>query len=506
MNEPLAGSRLLLMTLGLGLGTFAVALDGAVANVAITSIAGDLAVSPNQGTWAITSFTAANAITLPLTGVLARRFGEVRLFVVATALFTLASILCALAPGLTALVLARIFQGAVAGPMLPLSQSLLLQNFPARLRGMALAVVSMTVTIAPLTGPIVGGTITDNWTWPWIFLINVPIGLAAAALVWSTLRRRETARSTPRFDAVGLVLLVVWVGCLQVLLDKGQEVDWFAAPLAIGLGISALVGAAYFVVWELTSPHPLVNLRLYGNRNFFIGTLATALPWSVLFSGLVVFPLWLQTSMGYTATWAGVATASFGVFIMLLTPIVGRLLTRLNLKYVLTVSFSLLWLGTYLASRMNTDATLWDMALPRLIQGAGLGLFFVPLLTIALSNIPPAGLASATGVFYFTRTLAGSIGVSVGIAVWDRREVFHYARLADWSGEGAMARLLRQGVEGFGSLGAGGLDRMEHLLWRQANMLAANDVYFAASCLLPPILLLIWLARPPFVPGGRRAP
>ncbi|MDD3650080.1 DHA2 family efflux MFS transporter permease subunit [Immundisolibacter sp.] len=501
---PLSASRLGLMTLGLGLGTFLVSLDFAVANVAIPNISGDLAVSPSQGTWAITSFTAANAIALPLTGWLARRFGEVRLFVAAGLLFTLFSLLCGLSPNLETLVVMRVLQGVVSGPMLPLSQSLLLRHFPAHLKGMALAVVSMTVTVAPLTGPIIGGAITDNWSWPWIFFINLPLGLLAAALVWSTLRDRETERARLPIDGVGLALLMIWVTALQVLLDKGQEIDWFASSFGLALGIAAAVALVVFVIWELGDRHPVVDLTLYGDRNFFIGAMATSLPWSILFAGLVVFPLWLQTNMGYTPTWAGVATAAFGVFIMLLTPVVGRLLGRINLKYLLTLSFSLLWLGTYLGSRANTDATLWDAALPRLVQGAGLGMFFVPLLTIALSNMPPQRLAAATGLFYFTRTLAGSIGVSLGITVWDRRETLHHARLAELFGSDALARMWDYGGERMASALPAQYALAERLLARQANMLGFNDLFYASCWLLPPLLLLVWLAKPPFVAAGGR--
>lgn len=503
-GAPLPPARLAMMTLGLGLGTFLVALDFAVANVAIPNISGNLAVSPSQGTWAITSFTAANAVALPLTGWLARRFGEVRLFVGAGLLFTVFSLLCGLAPNLEILVLMRILQGIVSGPMLPLSQALLLRNFPAHMKGMALAVVSMTVTIAPLMGPIIGGAITDNWSWPWIFYINLPLGVLAAGLVWTTLRDRETERTTPPIDTLGLTLLVIWVAALQILLDKGQEIDWFASPTGVALGVVALMGIAYFVIWELGHDHPVVDLRLYADRNFFIGAIATALPWAVLYSGLVVFPLWLQTSMGYTPTWAGVATASFGVFIMILTPFVGRLLGRINLKYLLSVSFFLLWLGTLLASRMNTDASLADLAFPRLIQGAGLGLFFVPLLTIALSNMPPQRLAAATGVFYFTRTLAGSIGVSVGISVWDRRETFHHARLAELFGPDALARMLDYGGERLAAALPAQFVLAERALARQAAILGANDLFYASCWLLPPFLLLVWLAKPPFIAGGGR--
>lgn len=492
------------MTLGLGLGTFLVSLDFAIANVAIPNISGDLAVSPSQGTWIITSFTAANAIALPLTGWLVQRFGEARLFVVSCLLFTLTSFLCGMAPNIDTLILLRIAQGAVCGPMLPLSQAILLRHFPPHLKGMAMAVVSMAVTVAPLMGPIVGGSITDNWSWPWIFFINVPLGVFAAALVWFTIHNWETPRVRPPIDVIGLLLLIVGVSALQVLLDKGQEVGWFESTFAVTLGLVAAVALTYFVVWELTDKHPVVDLQLLGDRNFLIGTLATSLPWGALFAGMVVFPLWLQTNMGYTPTWAGIATAAFGVFIMIFTPFVGRFLTRMNLKYLLSASFFFLWFGAFLAGRLNTEATLWSAAFPRLIQGMGLGLFFVPLLTITLSNMPQARMASATGLFYFSRTLAGSIGVSIGVTIWDRRAIFHHTHLAEVVNPATnLGADLQPLLHRLHELGPAGMEALERLMARQANILAANDLFFAASCLLPPILLLVWLAKPPFTPGGR---
>ena len=492
------------MTLGLGLGTFLVSLDFAIANVSIPNIPGDLAVSPSQGTWAITSFAAANAIALPLTGWLAQRFGEVRLFVASGVLFTIASLLCGLAPDMNSLILFRILQGVVSGPMLPLSQAILLHHFPLHLKGLAMAVVSMAVTVAPLTGPIIGGAITDNLSWPWIFFINVPLGMLAAALVWFTIHKHDTPSVRIPMDRVGLALLVIGVAALQVLLDKGREVDWFESTFAIYLGVLAALAIAYFIVWELSNDHPVVNLRLFGDRNFLIGVIGTSLPWGAVMAGMVVFPLWLQTNMGYTATWAGVAAGAVGVFIMLFTPFVGRFLTRLNLKYLLTVSFFLLWFSMLLGSRMSTEVSIWTAAFPRLVQGMALGLFFVPLLTIALSNMPQKRMASATGLFYFTRTLAGSIGVSIGITFWDRRTSFHHARLAEVTDPtGATDGRLQELLFRLQELGPAGFEALERLLSRQANMLATNDFFYAVSWMLPPILMLLWFARPPFKPGGR---
>src|SRR5436190_997631 len=259
---PLSGVTLALGTIALSLATFMNVLDTSIANVSIPAIAGDLAVSPDQGTWVITSFGVANAISLPLTGWLTQRYGQVRLFVGSVLLFVLASILCAFAPTLGLLIAFRVLQGAVAGPMIPLSQSLLLASYPKAKAGSALAIWGITTLVAPVVGPLLGGWLTDNLSWPWIFYINVPVGLAAAGVTWVIYRTRETPTRKLPIDGVGLGLLVIWVGALQVMLDKGKDLDWFGSTQIVILGITAVVGFALFLVWELTEAHPVVDLRL----------------------------------------------------------------------------------------------------------------------------------------------------------------------------------------------------------------------------------------------------
>src|SRR5438874_1773829 len=256
----LSGGTLALGTIALSLATFMNVLDTSIANVSIPAIAGDLAVSPDQGTWVITSFGVANAISLPLTGWLTQRYGQVRLFVGSVLLFVLASILCAFAPTLGLLIAFRVLQGAVAGPMIPLSQSLLLSSYPKAKAGSALAIWGITTLVAPVTGPLLGGWITDNISWPWIFYINVPVGVAAAGVTWIIYRTRETPTHKRPIDGIGLGLLVLWVGALQIMLDKGKDLDWFGSTQVWILAIAAVVGLALFVVWELTEEHPVVDL------------------------------------------------------------------------------------------------------------------------------------------------------------------------------------------------------------------------------------------------------
>ncbi|MEP7139882.1 MAG: DHA2 family efflux MFS transporter permease subunit, partial [Caldimonas sp.] len=291
---PLHGAELVLGTIALSLATFMNVLDTSIANVSIPAIAGDLGVSPAQGTWVITSFAVANAISVPLTGWMTQRFGPVRLFVASILLFVVASWLCGLAPNIGMLIAFRVLQGFVAGPMIPLSQTLLLSSYPRAKAGTAMAMWAMTVLVAPVAGPLLGGWITDNISWPWIFYINIPVGLLAAAVTWSIYRKRDPGSRKLPFDYIGLGLLVLWVGAMQIMVDKGKELDWFGSSLIVGLAAVAVIGFAFFLAWELTEEHPIVDLRLFFGRNFLMGTLSLSVAYGLFFGNVVLLPLWLQ--------------------------------------------------------------------------------------------------------------------------------------------------------------------------------------------------------------------
>src|SRR5215831_3114069 len=385
----LHGGTLVLATISLSLATFMNVLDTSIANVSIPAIAGDLGVSPDQGTWVITSFGVANAISLPLTGWLTRRFGQVRLFMSSIVLFVISSFLCALAPNLGLLILFRVMQGAVAGPMIPLSQSLLLSSYPAAKSGTALGMWSITTLVAPVVGPMLGGWITDNIAWPWIFYINVPVGIVAGALTWIVYRKRETATTRIPIDGVGLGLLIVWVGALQVMLDKGKDLDWFNSTEIVVLMIVAVVGVTVFVIWELTDEHPIVDLSLFRRRNFWVSTLAMLLAYGMFFGNVVLLPLWLQQYMGYTATLAGLVLAPVGLLAIVLTPIVGRVMHRVDPRIFVTISFGVFALVLFMRAHFNTDATIGTLLVPTVIQGAAMACFFIPLISIGLSGLTP---------------------------------------------------------------------------------------------------------------------
>src|SRR4051812_38889410 len=338
-TAPLTGGRLALGTVALSLATFMNVLDTSIANVSLSAIAGDLGVSPEQGTWVITSFGVANAISLPLTGWLTQRYGQVRLFTASILLFVLASLACAMAPSIELLILFRIIQGAVAGPMIPLSQTLLMASYPKERAGSALAMWSITTLVAPVIGPVLGGWLTDNFAWPWIFYINVPVGILAAGATWLLYKDRDSVRRKLPVDAVGVGLLVVWVGALQVMLDKGKDLDWFHSGTIVVLALVAVLGLALFLAWELTDEHPVVDLRLFARRNFTMGTMAISLGYGAFFGNVVLLPLWLQQYAGYTATLAGMVMAPVGILAIIGAPIVGRNLTRWDSRIVASVAF-----------------------------------------------------------------------------------------------------------------------------------------------------------------------
>ena len=495
---PLHGTALLLGTLSLSLATFMNVLDSSIANVSIPAISGDLGVSPGQGTWVITSFGVANAISVPLTGWLTQRFGAVRLFVMSVLLFVLASWLCGFAPSLEMLVFFRVLQGLVAGPMIPLSQTLLLSSYPPAKAGMALALWGMTTLVAPVAGPLLGGWITDHISWPWIFYINVPVGLLAAAMTWGVYRHRETPTHKRPIDSVGLTLLVLWVGALQLMLDKGKELDWFASGEIITLGLVALISFAVFVVWELTDDHPVVDLRLFKGRNFTFGALALSVAYGVFFGNVVLLPLWLQQWMGYTATAAGMALAPVGLLAIVLTPLIGKKVSVWDPRRIATVAFlgfaGVLWMR----SHFTTQTDLWHILVPTLLQGAAMAMFFIPLTTLTLAGIEPARIPSAAGLSNFTRITAGAMGTSISTTLWDNRAALHHAHLSEGlvQGQGVFAQTL-QGLQAAGMSQQQALAQVNRLIDQQAFTRAADDIFLASAGVFVLLIASLWLTKRP---------
>ena len=501
---PLAGSAKVLGTISLALATFMNVLDTSIANVSLSSIAGDLGVSSSQATWVITSFAVANAIALPLTGWLTQRFGAVKLFTVSVLLFVVSSWLCGLATSLPMLILFRVLQGFVAGPMIPLSQALLLSSYPKAQAGMALAVWSITTLVAPVMGPMLGGWITDNIAWPWIFYINIPVGFLAAYVTWTIFRTRETPIRKLPIDSVGLGLLVLWVGSLQIMLDKGKELDWFSSGFIVALAALAAVSFACFLVWELVdNDHPVVDLRLFKIRNFWTGALTLALGYGVFFGNVVLMPLWLQQYMGYTATDAGLLTAPVGLFAILLSPLVGKYIGKVDPRLFATAAFAIFGAALFWRTFYNTQADFGFLVRPIILQGAAMAFFFIPLVTLTLSGLPPERIAAASGLSNFARITAGAFGTSIATTMWEDRAILHHARLTEAISSGSpSATQYLQGLQGSGLSADQSLAAINRTIDVQAYMLGANDIFYASSLLFIALIGVVWLARPVKAGGG----
>lgn len=500
---PLRGASLVLVTLALSLAVFMEVLDTTIANVVVPVIAGDLGAAATQGTWVITAFAVANAVSVPLTGFVARRFGEVKVFLWAVVGFVLTSWLCGIAPNLQALVAFRVLQGLTAGPLIPLSQSLLMASYPREKRTQALALWAVTIVVAPVLGPILGGWISDNWHWGWIFFINIPVGIAAAWITWKQLGHRETEiRKTP-VDYIGLTLMVVGVGALQMMLDRGKELDWFASGEIIVLAAVAAVCLTYFVVWELGEEHPVVDLSLFKDRNFTVGVIATSLGFMVYMGALVLLPLVLQSNFGYTATWAGLVAAPVGILPVVLSPLIGKFGGRIDMRWLVTASFLVFAFTFHWRTNFYAGMDMGNVVWPQFWQGLGVAMFFLPLTTITLSRMQGAQIAAAGSLSNFLRVFMGGVGVSVVTTVWERREAVHHVRLTEavtpYSNE------TRQAVENLAQAGmppGEGAAYIATAVTREGFIMGSNEIFWAGSLLFLLMIAVVWFARPPFGSPG----
>jgi DHA2 family multidrug resistance protein len=501
--QPLHGSALLLLTIAAALSTFMEILDITIANVSVPTIAGALGVSTNQGTWIISAYSVAAAIAVPLTGWLSKRIGEVKLFVMSVLAFTAMSTLAAFSMNLEMLVALRLLQGFVSGPMVPLSQTLMARNFPPEKRGAAMGIWAMTVILAPICGPLLGGYISDNYHWSWIFLINIPIGLFGAITIWSLMRKRDTPTVKSPIDVTGLLLLVVGVGSLQLMLEIGKDYDWFASHFIVALAVAAVVALTFFIAWVLTSDHPIVELHLFKDRNFRVGVILLSVGFMTYFGTVVIVPLWLQVVMGYTAAQAGVAMAPIGIFTLILSPIIGRNVAKLNLRALATFAFFMMGAVSVWNSFLTLDVTIWNVINPRLVQGIGMACFFLPVQTIMLSNITPDRMAAASGLSNFLRTLGAAMGTAISVTSWEHLASKHHAQLAEnVTAYSAMAtdyidRLRSAGLSAEQAYGA-----VERTVNAQAYMMATNEFFLYCAAAFFALTGLVWLTRPKKIAGA----
>ncbi len=488
-------------------GTFMVVLDTTVVNVALPHIAGSLSASIEESTWALTSYLAANAIILPMTGWLANFFGRKRLLMASIAGFTTASFLCGLSPTLGFLIACRIIQGATGGVMQPLSQAVMLEAFPPFERGKAMGFWGLGIVVAPVLGPVLGGWLTDNWSWRWIFYINIPVGVVAMVLTSLFIFDPPyIKRGSARIDYWGLGLLALGVAALQIALDKGQQEDWFASNWITTLLIVGIVGLVALVIRELRVEAPVVDLRVFRDRTYATGIVLVTMMGFVLYASLVLVPVMLQTLMQYPPLQAGIAMAPRGLGSLIAMPVVGMLISKMDSRRLLAGGFllgavTMFWLGT-----LNLNVGYWSIFWPQFIQGVALGMLFVPLTTITMDHVSRERMGNATSLFNLTRNLGGSAGIAIVQTIMARQRQVHTNVLGSHVDPFSTAtqRLLQGLQSGYIARGSDPVTAAAQahaaafgMVQQQAAMLSFIDAFKILGGIFIVITPFVWLMRRP---------
>jgi MFS transporter, DHA2 family, multidrug resistance protein len=496
---PLTGRNLAIAAAALSLGNFMVVLDTTITNVALSTIAGNLGVTTSEGTWIITAYAVAEAITVPLTGWLSRRFGQVRLFTASVVLFVLFSILCGLAWSLGSLVVFRVLQGLAGGPVIPLSATLLLSVFPQAKSNVALSLWGMVTVVAPIFGPIVGGLISDNLPWPWIFYINIGFGAVVALGVWALMRDRETPIERTRIDIVGLALLTIFVTALQVMIDKGRDLEWFSSGFIIGCAVVAGSALVLLIIWELTDPDPVIDLSVFKSRNWLLATVTLSLMFAIFFGNIVLTPMWLHVQMGYTATWAGYATAPMGILAVISAPIVGRLLPKIDPRWIVTFGLSVLATSFFMRAHMTSSVDYMAVATAMFVLGAGIPACLITLTSLGVSDLPPEKVAAGAGLQNFLRIMSMAIGASITQTYWEHMTKHSRAELVS-AIDPTIAQELQSNAAALGFSPERSRHLFSGLVDGQSVMLATNDFYAGATLLMLGLIALAWIIRRPTAP------
>jgi DHA2 family multidrug resistance protein len=487
--------------------TFMEVLDTTVVNVSLPHIASTMSATTDEATWVLTSYLVANAIILPMTGWLASTLGRKRLLMWSTMGFTIASVLCGLAPNLATLVLARIIQGATGGALQPLSQAVLLESFKPEDRGKAMGFWGLGIVVAPILGPVVGGWITENYNWRWVFYINLPVGAMSLFMIRTYVFDPPYLKKLSQgIDYWGMGMLVVGIGALQFVLDKGQTEDWFASNMILTLSVLSAVALIALVVYELRIDAPVVDLRVFKNRTYATGVFLMTVVGFALYGGLVLLPLMLQTLFGYSSLEAGKAMAPRGIGSLIMMPMVGMLTSKVDPRKLLVVGLivggiTMIWLG-----QINLNAGPWDIILPQFLQGAGLALLFVPLTTVSMATINPQRMGYATSLFNLMRNIGGSVGIAMtGTYLARHRQVVaatlgENISIYDPQTQSTLAQIT-QGMVAAGTDITTATQRayavLHGMLLRQASMVSFVTVYRLLGVLFLIMLPLVFIMQRP---------
>jgi DHA2 family multidrug resistance protein len=491
---PLAGLPMIIAAVAIGAGNFLVVLDSTITNVSVPTIAGALGVSANQGTWVITSYAVAEAISVPLTGWLAKTFGAQRVFITCYLAFAAVSLFCGLSSSLGMLIFGRVLLGLVGGPIMPLSQMMLLRIFPKEKATLGTVIFGMTTLVGPIAGPILGGIICDDAGWSWIFFLTAPFALGGGLVLLSSLRGQPDPKAKSSIDMVGLGLLIVWVGALQILLDEGRDLDWFASTEIRLLAVVAALGFVSFLIWVLTDANPIVDLRVFRHRGFAAATATYAIGFAAFFATIVIIPLWLQQNLGYTATWAGYSTGILGILAVMSAPMVGKALEKIDARALISVGF--LGLGLINVWRMgfNSNVTFLQMALPTLLCGPFMVMFFLPLSGLVVASVDHDEQANAAGLSNFMRTLGGAFATSMVQTGWSDAARSSQTELA---GEMVNGGQMIQQFEAGGVSHEGAVALLTSLVEGQSVMLATLKIFGVVAIMFFGSALLIWIAPKP---------
>src|SRR5437867_619948 len=489
------------------LSTFMEVLDTTVVNVSLPHIAGSLSATVDESTWALTSYLVANAIVLPITGWMANYFGRKRLLMMAVTGFTAASFLCGLAWNLPALVFFRIVQGACGGGLQPISQAVLLESFRPVDRGKAMGFWGLGIVVAPMLGPVLGGWLTDSYSWRWVFYINIPVGIASIVMTKLYLFDPPyIRRASSKIDYWGIGMLAVGVGALQVVLDRGQEADWFSAHWITALAVVSVIGFVIFFINELRTPHPVVHLTVFRERTYATGVFLMTVLGFVLYGSLVILPILLQTLLGYPALQAGIAMAPRGLGSFVAMPLVGIIMSKFDPRKLLSFGILVAAFTLFQLSWLNLSASYWDIFWPQIIQGVSLGFLFVPLTTTTMDLVPQEEMGNATSIFNLMRNIGGSMGIAGATTLIDRRiqtytnvlgaNVNPY-RPSVFERMQAMQRAFVAGGADAYTAGQKALAAMFGAVERQASMLSFNEAFRALGFLFVLIVPLVFLLKRP---------